>query len=158
MKALPVLTLLPLVLACGCTTTITREYRAGEEGRICEAALGKELASRDTNRLVYVAFRDSEYRKFDPPDAFLERLRASGIPARKASESSRDATSRVVDKVTGEPGAIYSASVLRWLNNSKVEAMRGYEAGNLAGGATCCMMKNKGGKWRETKITRVVTY
>jgi hypothetical protein len=73
-----VLCLLSLLLVCGCTTTATRQYRAAEEPRIVEAALLQQLALRDTNRVVFVSFSDSQYRSIDPPDIVLERLHAAG--------------------------------------------------------------------------------
>jgi hypothetical protein len=158
MKARPTLLLLALAVAGGCTTAATRQYRAAEEGKVSEAALLYELTLRDTNRLVFVSLFDSQNRVFDPPDNFVERLQAAGIPARKASQSSRDVHTRVVDKFTGEPGIIYSAGVLRWINNTKVVVRRGCDVANLAGGATDCVMEMKDGKWQETKTERSVIY
>ncbi len=47
------------------------------------------LASRDTNCAVFVAFVDGYGTQRDPSDAMISRIRAAGIPARKASESIR---------------------------------------------------------------------
>ncbi len=148
---------LSMLLVCGCTTTATRDYRAAEEPKILEAALLQQLTSRDTNRVVFVSFSDSQ-RRFDPPDSFIERLSAAGVPARKASQSTTDDHTLVVDRTTREPGAIYSAALVRWVNNLKVEVSRGVHIASLAGGATTSVMEKKDGEWRETKIKRMLTY
>jgi hypothetical protein len=148
--------LLPVVLICGCTTTSTREYRAREEERIREVVLLERLALRDTNRVVFVSFEDSARNFIDPSDAVIARIRAAGIPARKASEAGRDGQTYVVDKASGEVGVIYYAGALRWLSDSKVEVIEGSTCASLCGGFTEFIMTKKDGKWIRTRTKRMV--
>lgn len=150
--------LLSVLLLCGCVTTATRNYRAAEEPRVLEAAMLEQLRWYDTNRMVFVSFSDSQRREYDPPDSYLERLNMTGIPARKASQSTRDENASIVDRITREPGAVYSAGVIRWLSNSKVEVRRGHHIASLAGSGTVCVMEKKGGEWEETRVTGMLIY
>src|ERR1041385_4251530 len=112
MKTLSLLTLLTAVFLSGCATRATQQYRAGEEEKIREAVLLDYLALRDTNRVVFVSFSNSAGNHADPSDAVIARIRAAGIPARKASEATRNNHTIVIDKTSGEPGVIYYAGVL----------------------------------------------
>jgi len=150
--------LISLLFVGGCATRHTLEFRSSEEINIRETALLHELAFRDTNRVVFVSFSDSQGHPFDPLSDFLQRLHAAGIPAREGSQSSMDSRGGVADKVTGESGVVYSAGIIRWISDSRVEVRRACHAGNLAGGATHFIMKKKGDKWQETKTTRQVIY
>jgi hypothetical protein len=157
MSNLRLLTLFAALVACGCTTTSSRQYRADEEQKVREAVLLEHLALRDTNRVVFVSFQDSDGSRVDPSDAVISRFRAAGIPARKASESTTDDHTSVIDKASGKPGVIYYAGVVRWLNNSKVEVIAGSACASLGGGFTEFIMKKGDGGWIRTKIKRMVT-
>jgi hypothetical protein len=93
----------------------------------------------------------------DPSDAVIARFRAAGIPARKASESTRDDHTNVIDKASRKQGIIYYAGVLRWFSNSKVEVVEGVTCASLGGGFDEFIMRKKGGKWIVTKTKRMVT-
>jgi len=157
MSALRFLTLLAVLVLCGCTTVSTRQYRADEEQKIREVVLLEDLALRDTNREVFVAFQDSDASRIDPSEAVISRIRAAGIPARKASESTRDQHTIVIDKASGNPGVIYYAGVLRWVNDAKVEVIAGSTCASLSGGFTELVMEKREGKWIRTKTKRMVT-
>jgi hypothetical protein len=157
MSALRFFTLLAVLVLCGCTTVSTRQYRANEEQKLREVVLLEHLASRDTNRMVYVAFRHSDGSRIDPSEAFISRICAAGVPVRKASESTRDEHTMVIDKASGKPSVIYYAGVLRWLNNSKVEVIAGGTRASLGGGFTEFVMEKREGKWIRTKTKRMVT-
>lgn len=157
MSAFRFLTLLAVLVFCGCTTVSTQQYRADEEQKIREAVLLEQSALRDTNLALYVAFQDSHGSRIDPSDAAISRIRAAGIPARKASESTRDQHTVVIDKASGKPGVIYYAGVLRWLNDSKVEVIAGSTCASLGGEFTEFVMEKRGGKWTRTKTKRMVT-
>jgi hypothetical protein len=145
------------LVPCGCTTTLTQQYRADEEQKIREAVLMNHLVLRDTNRIVFVSFQDSNGGRFDPSDAVISRIRAAGIPARKASESTTDDRTVVIDKASGKPGVIYYAGVTKWMSSSKAEVIEGSTCASLGGGFTVFMMKKEGGRWIRTKTKRVVT-
>jgi hypothetical protein len=147
-----------LLLTGSCVPRHTLESRALEEPKICEALLLEELALRDTNRIVFVAFTDFEGKEFDPPAAVVDRLRSAGIPARNASESVMNSIGGVADNRTGEAGVVYSAGLVRWISDYRVEARRACRAGNLAGGASYCIMRKSNGAWRDGKIVRSVVY
>ena len=143
MNVYRLLTLSAAILACGCTTTSKRQHRAQEEERIREAVLLESLALRDTNRVVFVSFRDPARNLIDPSDAEIARIRATGIPARKASEASRDEHTVVIDKASGQPGVIYYAGVLKWFSSSKVEVIEGSTCASLGGGFTEFIMEKR---------------
>jgi len=157
MNAMRVLTLLLAVVACGCTTTATREYRASEEQRIREAVLSEYLGSRDTNRIVFVAFQNSDGSRADPSDVVISRLRTAGIPAQRASDSATDEHTVVIDRATGKPGIIYYAGVVKWYSNSKVEVVGGCRCASLGGGFSVFIMKKEDGRWKRTKTKSMVT-
>ena len=145
------------LVACGCTTASTRQYRADEAQKIRESVLLEHLALRDTNRVVFVSFQDSDGSRIDPSDAVISRIRAVGIPARKASESTTDEHTVVVDRASGKPGVIYYAGVVGWLSSTKVEVIAGSTCASLGGGFTVFVMKKEDGRWTRTKTKRMVT-
>jgi hypothetical protein len=157
MTALRLFTLIVALIVCGCTTTATRQYRADEEQKIREAVLLEHLALRDTNRVVFVAFQNPNGSRLDPSDAAISRIRAAGIPARNASESTTDEHTIVVDRASGKPGVIYYAGVVRWFSNSKVEVVTGSTCASLGGGFSTFIMKKEDGRWIRTKTKRMVT-
>lgn len=157
MNSLRMLTFLAAVLLSGCATTSTRQYRAREEEIIREAVLLERLLSRDTNRLVFVYFKDSALNPIEPSDAVIARIRTAGIPARKASESTTDDHTVVIDKATGKQGVLYYAGVLKWSGNSEVEVIEGSTYASLWGGFTEFIMRKKDGKWVKTRTKRIVT-
>jgi hypothetical protein len=157
MNTVRAVTLLFALVACGCMTTSTRQFRASEQQRIREVVLLEHLALRDTNRLVFVSFQNSGGSYIDPSDAVISAMRTAGIPAQKASESTINVHTVVIDKVTGKPGVIYYAGVARWLSNSKVEVVRGNTCGSLGGGFTVFIMKKEHGRWTRTRTKRSVT-
>jgi hypothetical protein len=138
-------------------TSSTRQYRADEEQIIREAVLLDHLALRDTNRLVFISFQNSDGSRIDPSDTAISRIRSAGIPARKASESTTGEHTSVIDKASGNQGVIYYAGVVRWLSNSKVEVITGSTCASLGGGFTVFIMKKEDGKWMRTKTKRMVT-
>ena len=158
MNLLGILTLLAVVLVSGCATTSRPQCRVLEEEKIREMVLMESLALRDTNRLVFVSFQDSAGNAFDPLDVVMARIHEAGIPARKASEATKDSHTRVIDKGSGEPGVIYYAGVLKWVSNSKVEVVEGCTCASLGGGLTEYTMKKKDGKWMRTKTKRMVMF
>jgi hypothetical protein len=124
---------------------------------IREAVLLDHLTLRDTNRLVFISFQHSDGSRIDPSDTAISRIRAAGIPARKASESTTGEHTIVIDKASGKPGVIYYAGVVRWLSNSKVEVITGSTCASLGGGFTVFIMKKEDGRWMRTKTKRMVT-
>lgn len=152
------LTLFAAILTCGCMTTSTRQYRAAEELKVREAVLLEYLAFRATNRVVFVSFLNPDRHHVDASDEAISRLRAAGIPARKASESTWDDQSNVIDQATRGPGIVYYAGVLKWLGNSKIEVITGTMCGSLCGGFTEFVMKRENGKWRFAKEKMRMTY
>jgi hypothetical protein len=148
---------LALLVLCGCTTVSTRQYRADEEQTILEAVLLDNLASWDKNRVVFVATQTPDGTCIDLPDAVISRIRAAGVPARNASESTTDEHTAVIDKASGNPGIIYYAGVLKWSGKSKVEVVAGTTCASLGGGFTKFIMKKRDGKWIRTKIKIMVT-
>ena len=156
MTTLRLLTFLPMVLFLGCTTVATRQYRADEEQKILQNVLLAEMEVRDTNRVVFVAIRQADGSHIDPPDAVISTIRAAGIPARKASQSTRDEHTAVIDRGGGQPGIIYYAGVLRWLSNSKVNVVSGSDVAFLGGGFTEFTMEKRQGNWIRTKTKRRV--
>jgi hypothetical protein len=84
-------------------------------------------------------------------------IHAAGIPARKASESATDEHTIVIDRVSGKPGVIYYAGVIRWFSNSKVEVIAGSTCASLGGGFSVFIMKKENGRWIRTKTKRMVT-
>lgn len=157
MTALRLTALFAALIACGCTTTATLQYRVCEEQKIREAVLLEHLALRDTNRVVFVAFRNPSGGRLDPSDAVVSRIRAAGIPARKASESTTDEHTIVIDRSSGQRGVIYYAGVVRWFSNSKVEVVTGSTCASLGGGFSVFIMKKEDGRWIRTKTKRRVT-
>jgi hypothetical protein len=157
MTALRFITLIFALVASGCATTATRQYRADEEQKILEAVLLEHLACRDTNRIVFVAFQNADGRRLDPSDAVISRIRATGIPARKQSESTTNEHTIVIDKASSKPGVIYYAGVVRWLSNSKVEVITGSTCASLGGGFRVFVMQKEDGRWMRTKTRRIVT-
>ena len=85
------------------------------------------------------------------------RASVAGTLARKASESTTDEHTIVIDKASGKPGVIYYAGVVRWFSNSKIEAVTGSTCASLGGGFTVFIMKKESGTWIRTKTMRIVT-
>jgi hypothetical protein len=137
-----------LFLICGCSTTSTTlQYRAAEEEKIAEMLLLDSLASENRSEPILVTFRGPNWSFIDPSNAAMARIRGAGFDVRKASEAGSDQSQR----------RIHYAGVVRWLNNSKVEAVRGIDCGSLCGGFIEFLIEKKGGKWTQTKTKRSIT-
>lgn len=156
-NAARLVTLLTVVVVCGCATSSKQRYHVEEEQRIREAVLLEHLTSRATNRVVFVSFLESTGKFIDPSDDFIVRIRSTGIPARKASESATDNQTRVIDKTRGDLGVIYYAGVRRWYGNSKVEVITGSICASLGGGCWEFFMERQNGKWVRTKTKKMMT-
>lgn len=123
-----------------------------------QAALLDTLSYWDTNRVVFVAFRVSRGHLVDPSDKVIARIRAKGIPARKASEASRDEHETVIDKTNGQPGVIYYAGVQKWISDSKVEVIESADYSSLGGWLNEIIMQKRSGKWVPTEMIKMVGF
>jgi hypothetical protein len=115
------------------------------------------LASENRSEPVFVRFRGPDWSFVDPSDAAIARIRAAGFDVRKASEVGYDQSHNPIDRITGNKVRIHYAGVVKWLNDSKVEAVRGIDCGSLCGGFTEFLMEKKGSKWTQTKTKRSIT-
>jgi hypothetical protein len=106
----------------------------------------KYIAKRLNSRVYFVSVNGK-----DPSDEFLKRFQ--GVPRTVKRMSDAKQTKKpdggwVIDKKTKQPGIIFSANVIRWLNDSEVEVDGGYHCGGLCASGEVFTVTLENGKWK----------
>lgn len=122
---------------------------------IREAVLRNQLThvtsgSKTDNEVYFLSVGEKHE---DPSDDFVKRLAKFKVLIRKASESERR-HGRVVDKKTGEKGAILSVTSIRWISDNEVEVDCSYDQGVRAASGFSVTVKEDNGKWSVTREKR----
>jgi hypothetical protein len=109
----------------------------------------KAIARRLNSRVYFVSVNGK-----DPTDDFLKRLQDIPRNIKKASEGKQ--TKRfpgwVVDKKTKQPGIVFSANEIRWINDNEVEVEGGYHCGGLCASGDVFTVGCDGGKWKMLSV------
>lgn len=91
----------------------------------------------------------------DPSDEFLKRFANQKPPVRKRSAASMSPDKGVLDKQSGERGAIFRLYDIKWISESQAELDGGFYEIGYSGYKSTYTVKNENGKWKVTKATRL---
>ena len=127
--------------------------RENEEDDIREAVLRYQFDHNGSalQRGAKVYFIQVGQGYADPSDVFLKRFAAHRPPVRSRSALQSGARMRILEKVTGEEGLLFTAGRVRWISDKKVEVDGGYNESDLSASCNIYTVKKRNGKWTVTK-------
>lgn len=147
--------LILLAFACAAFGAATDISRQADERNVQEAAITYLLThnSAGLEKRAKAYYLGIGLKTADPSDEFLKRFTNQKPPVKKRSAASVNPDKGVLDKQTGERGAILRLYDVKWISESEAELEAGfYEIGNR-GYKSTYTVKKENGKWKVTKAT-----
>jgi phytoene dehydrogenase-like protein len=148
------LTLLIVLLLCGCSSEPKDDTQLSEEDQIRQAVFRYQFEFNASGLgKASNAYYLSVESNHDPSLALLEQFEGHLPQVKPVSASELEAgTAQVTERESGLPGLIFRIEEISWLSNRQVEVEGGYEEASESGSVNIYRLEKTGDHWEVIEV------